>query len=151
MPSDEEPEDEAERDDGIRFTLPPIRLPPLFPGEFRLRIPAAERPRTPVTRRRLLAAAALADLLDGALAVSVASPVPAYARALAVAVLGVLLVGRAGLLALWEVVVVALGAPLAAAAPTLTALLALDFLRLGDPEQVQGDAQREGEPPDDRE
>ncbi|MFB6217994.1 MAG: hypothetical protein ABEH77_02275, partial [Halobacteriaceae archaeon] len=138
------------RDDGsgdggpIRFWLPPLRLPPLFPDRFRVALPA--RPRG---RPRVLLAAAVADLADATLLLG-GAPVPGYARALGVAVLGWALLGRRGTLALWELGAVALFRP-AAAAPTLTLLAGLEFLGLGNPEQVQGDAEREREPPDERE
>jgi hypothetical protein len=139
---------EEDRDGGWGLSLPPIRLPRVVSLPFRLPIP--RRPRSPPTRRRLLAVALVVDAVDAVLALQVGTS-GQYARALAVVVAALVLVGRRGVLAGWEVAAVAAGVPITGVVPTLTALAGLDLVGLGHPEEVQGDAEREGEPPDQRE
>jgi hypothetical protein len=132
-----------DEDGGVRFWLPPIRLPPLFPDGVALVLPAG-----PSGRPRLLAAAVLADGVDAALLLG-GAPIPGYARAVGVVALAGVLLGRRGVLAGWELLAAAV-LPVAAVFPTLTALL-VDLVGLGHPEEIEGDAEREGEPPDERE
>jgi len=131
-------------DSGVRSWLPPIRLPPLFPDRTSIVLPAG-----PSGRPRLLAAALLADTLDAVLLLG-GAPVPDVPRALGVVVLAGALLGWRGALAGWELVAAAF-LPVAAAFPTLTVLAVSDLVGLGYPEEVDGDAEREGEPPDQRE
>lgn len=117
---------ERERDGGggLGFSLPPVRLPPLFPEDLRVVFLLPGRPGgVAVSRRGLLAAAAVFDLVDAALALSVGTPVVAWGRTVAGALLASLFVGGYGALAVWEVAAVAAGYPALTVAPTLSALV----------------------------
>jgi hypothetical protein len=139
---------DGDEDDSWNLSLPPVRLPRVVSLPFRL--PELRRPRSPPTRRRLFAVALAVDAVDAALAFQV-GPVGQYARSALVVLVALALFGRRGVLAAWEVIAVVVGVPAVGVAPTLGALAGLDLLGLGHPEEVQGDAEREGEPPDQRE
>jgi len=138
--------DEEKSGFSLSFSLPPFQLPDFFPEGFRPNFRPAERVRVPgASARTILALAVLVDIADAALALEhIGGP----ARALVVAVFGLVLLGRRGLAQAWELLPTLLFPPLAAA-PTLTALALLQFrgefdvLGGGHPEHVDGDAERE--------
>ncbi len=128
---------------GFRITLPPIRLPALFPEGFNPAFEPPERVRTAGASPRLLVL--LAVLLDAADAAFVLSGVGAVSTAVTT-LLGTVLLGLPAFLNLWELLA---PAPLAAF-PTLSVLALLQFrgeldvLGGGHPEHVEGDPEREG-------
>ncbi|WP_227353429.1 hypothetical protein [Haladaptatus salinisoli] len=155
----------ADRDDdsGIRFTLPPMSLPPItLPGRIRLVFPAFERPERPerstkvrVRTRNVVAALLVFDALDALLALS-GSPTP-WLRAVVGTVVAGVVVGPVGLVHLWEGIAVAAGAGWLAVVPSATLLLLarlvgkVDLVGGRHPEQVDGHAEREREHPDEDE
>jgi hypothetical protein len=126
---------DADRDGGDRsssglgFSLPPIRLPPFFPADFRLRFPLVGRLRAATTPRRALLAALLFDAADAALALTTGPPV-AYVRTVAGTLVAGVLAGPGGAVAAWEVAAVLLGAPAATLFPTVAALVVVRFVLL---------------------
>lgn len=152
----------ADRDDDsrLRFTLPPMSLPPVtLPDRIRLILPAFERPERPsrvrVRTRSVVAALLVLDAFDALLALR-GSPVP-WLRVVVGAVVTGVIVGPVGVAYLWEGIAVAAGAGWLAVVPSATLLLLARLVRkvnlLGrwHPEQVDGDAEREREYPDEDE
>lgn len=121
--------DENESGPGLGFSLPPIRLPPFFPADFRLRFPVAGRLRAATSPRRALLAALAFDAADAALALTTGPPI-AYLRTVAGTLVAGALVGPGGAAAAWEVAAVAFGAPAATLFPTLAALVVLRVVLL---------------------
>ena len=139
---------EEERSGGWGLSLPPIRLPRVV--SLPVHLPVLRRPRSPPTGRRLLAVTLAVDAVD-AVAVLQVGTGGQYARSVVLVGVTVVLFGRLGVLAAWEGAAVAAGVSVVGVAPTLTTLAGLDLLGLGHPEEVQRDAESEGEPPDQRE
>lgn len=112
---------------GFSFSLPPIRLPPLFPERFRVLWPAGAG--GPSTRPSPLAATAglvAFDAADAALAVwGTDAAVVAGARVLAGSLVAGAAFGLPGALYALEAAAVLTGAGALTAFPTLTALLLL--------------------------
>ncbi|MUV61770.1 hypothetical protein, partial [Halobacterium sp. CBA1126] len=68
------PDDDREDDGGFSLKLPPIRLPALFPENFRVRWPApGDGPRRRPSKHAVLAALVLFDVVDALLALTVDS------------------------------------------------------------------------------
>jgi hypothetical protein len=112
------------------FSLPPIRLPPMFPDRFRVLWPVGGG--GPTTRAsRLTAAAALVtfDLADAALALAVDAPAVAAARVVGGSLVAAGAFGLPGLLYAAEGAAVLAGVPEFTVAPTLTLLLVVRLLR----------------------
>jgi len=121
----------ADGDDGddssprLSFSLPPVRLPPLFPERFRVLWPGGGGgPTRRPSRGTAIAALVAFDLADAALAVWVAdAPVVAGTRVLAGSVVAGAAFGLPGALYALEAAAVLAGAGLLTAFPTLSALL----------------------------
>ncbi|SEW23108.1 hypothetical protein [Halobacterium jilantaiense] len=130
---DDRPEDTGRADSDDRrfsFSLPPIRLPPMFPDRFRVLWPGGGN--GPSTRAsRLTAAAALVafDLVDAALALTVDTQAVAAARVLAGALVAAGAFGLPGLLYATEGAAVLGGVAELTVAPTLTLLLVVRLVR----------------------
>jgi hypothetical protein len=155
----------ADRDDdsGIRFTLPPMSLPPVtLPDRIRLILPVFERPERPERSRRVrvrtrsvVAALLVLDALDALLALN-GSPAP-WLRVVVGTIVSGGVVGPVGLVYLWEGIAVTAGAGWLAVAPSATLLLLarlvwkVDLLGRGHPEQVDGHPERERKDPDEDE
>lgn len=112
-------------DGGLRFRLPPIRLPETaFPADLRVRLPApgtVRRDRLPT--RSVLVVALAFDALDAGLALAGVGPVLDWTRIAAGLGLAAALTGIYGSLYAWEAVAVALGAGWLTAVPSATLLL----------------------------
>lgn len=113
----------SERESRSRFSLPPIRLPPFFPADFRLVFPVPGRVRgTRVGARGVLAIALVVDLVDAAMLLAVPGQYLLW-RSMGVVVLAAVAAGPAGLLSVWEPLAVAVGYPTATVLPSVTALV----------------------------
>ena len=112
----------------LGFSLPPIRLPPLFPDSLRVVLPAPGVGPIRVSGRAVLFGALVFDLVDAALALWGADGVLVWVRGVAGVVLGVVVAGPVGLVAAWEPLAAAAGYGVLAVVPTLT-LLALGVRR----------------------
>lgn len=131
--SDRDGDEEAGRDrrddgdGGLRFWLPPIKLPDaVFPSDLRVRLPApgVER-RVALSGTRLLVAALAFDAFDAAFALWAADPVVVWVRVLAGIGVAALATGVYATLYAWEAAAVAAGLSALTAFPSLTALLLL--------------------------
>lgn len=117
-------------DGGFSLRLPPIRLPPLFPEDFRVLWPSpGEKLHGRVTHRVVAVALVAFDLVDAALAVTVDSAVLAGVRVVGGALLAATTFGTAGVLYVWEAAAVLAGVGELTAVPTLTALLVAGLVR----------------------
>lgn len=116
-------DDDASRD--FSFSLPPIRLPPLFPERFRVLWPGGGgRPSARPSRVTAIAGLVAFDLADAALAVwATDAPAVAGARVLAGSLVAGAAFGLPGALYALEAAAVLGGVGLLTAFPTLTALL----------------------------
>jgi len=125
---------DSDRDDGddrgLSFSLPPIRLPPMFPERFRVLWPGGgDGPSTRASRSTAAAALVAFDLVDAALALAVDAPAVAAARVVAGAVVAAGAFGLPGLLYAAEGAAVLGGVPELTVFPTLTLLLAVRLVR----------------------
>lgn len=141
MPDDRR--DDADRDDrttgsregaddspaGLSFSLPPIRLPPMFPDRFRVLWPGGGGPTTRPSRLTAALALVAFDLADAGLALAVDAPAVAAARVVAGALVAGAAFGLPGLLYAAEGAAVLVGAPELTVFPTLTLLLVVRLLR----------------------
>lgn len=142
MPEDRSDDRTADRDDsndsddhdgdhrGFSFSLPPIRLPPMFPERFRVLWPGGGD--GPTTRAsRLTAAVALVafDIVDAVLALGVDAPAVAAARVVAGALVAASAFGLPGLLYAGEGVALLAGVGDLTVVPTLTVLLVVRLVR----------------------
>jgi hypothetical protein len=117
-------------DSSFSFTLPPIRLPPFFPEDFRLLWPAAgEKLHGRVSRRVVLGALVAFDLLDAFLATTTDSAVVAGARVVGGALVAATTFGTVGVAYVWEAGAVLVGGGEVTVLPTLTVLLIARALR----------------------
>jgi hypothetical protein len=118
-------------DDGLGFTLPPLRLPAFtLPDHFRLVIPRTPPKHNPVrvSARTALVAALAFDLLDALVVLLAGAAVPwprTFVGALALAPL----VGPVGLAYAWEGVAATVGLPWLAVAPSATLLVLARLFR----------------------
>jgi hypothetical protein len=128
-PDGTESEQRDEKGSGLGFSLPPVRLPPFFPADFRFRVPVFGGPRAAASPRRALLAALIFDAADAALALTTGPPI-AYVRTVAGALIAGALVGPGGAVAVWEVAVVVLGQSALTLFPTLAALVVLRVVAL---------------------
>lgn len=128
-------DDAADRSGRLGFRLPPVRLPPLFPDDFRIVLPASDGARRIDVPAPLLFAAVLAfDALDAALALGLAGPAgvaggPGWARVVVGTVFAALVADVYGVLYVWEGVAIATGAGALTAVPSLALLTAVRALR----------------------
>jgi len=135
MPDDRDDDsgdsDRADSDDRrFSFSLPPIRLPPMFPDRFRVLWPGGgDGPSTRASPLTAAAALVAFDLVDAALALAVDAPTVAAARVLAGALVAAGAFGLPGLLYAAEAVAVLGGFAGLTVAPTLTLLLVVRLLR----------------------
>lgn len=119
----------SDDDRGIRFRLPPIRLPPLFPEELQIRLPAPGfRGGRRVSTGWVLIVCLGFDLFDLGLALMVAGPVD-LVRTLGGTLIAVIVAETVGTLYLWEVIAVLGGVSHLTVAPTLTGVFLLRILR----------------------
>jgi hypothetical protein len=126
--ADDEEDDEA--DDSFSFSVPPIRLPPLFPADFRILWPSpGEKLRGRVTRRGVAAALVVFDLVDAVLALSADSTVLAAVRVVGGALLAATTFGAAGVVYVWEAAAVLASVGELTVVPTLTLLLLAGLVR----------------------
>jgi hypothetical protein len=123
--------DRADSDDrGFSFSLPPLRLPPMFPDRFRVLWPGGgDGPSTRASRLTAAAALVAFDLVDAALALAVDAPVVAAARVVAGALVAAGAFGLPGLLYAAEGAAVLGGFPALTVFPTLTLLLLARLVR----------------------
>lgn len=137
MPDDREDADRphaGDRDDsddhGFSFSLPPIRLPPMFPDRFRVLWPGGGDGPSPRASRFSAAFALVAfDLVDAALALGVDVPAVAAARVVAGGLIAAGVFGLPGLLYAAEGAVLLAGVPELTVFPTLTVLLVVRLVR----------------------
>ena len=131
--SDDAADRERGRQDGggrLSFSLPPIRLPPLFPEDFRLLWPApGEGPRRRVSKRAVLAALVCFDLADAALALAIDGGAVTGVRVVGGALVAATTFGTLGVAYVWEAVAALAGFGDITAVPTLTALFFARLLR----------------------
>jgi len=136
MPDDRRRDDDDRSADGdddddddspprFSFSLPPIRLPPLFPERFRVLWPGgSDGPTHRPSRATAVAGLVAFDLADAALAVRAAdAPAVAGARVLAGSLVAGAAFGLPGALYALEAAAVLAGAGLLTVFPTLSALL----------------------------
>lgn len=117
-------------DDGSSLSLPPIRLPPLFPDEFRVLWPGGgDGPRRRVSLRLVAAALVAFDVLDAVLALTVDATLVTGARTVGGSLVAAGTFGLLGVPYVLEVVAALLGFGWLTAFPTLTALLVVRLLR----------------------
>ncbi|MFB6106886.1 MAG: hypothetical protein ABEJ70_07930 [Halobacteriaceae archaeon] len=118
--------DGEDRDGGrLGFSLPPLRLPPLFPERLRVVLPAP-KPRVVASGWSALAVAVGFDVADAALALA-GPPWTAWLRPLVGAAVGTTFLGPLAVVHCWELLAVA--DPPLGAVPTLTVLVFLRALR----------------------
>lgn len=133
MPDRRRDDDAVDTDDpdgGFSVSLPPVRLPPLFPDRFRVLWPGGgDGPATRASRRTTAAALVAFDVVDAALALSVDAPAVAAARALVGALVAAGTFGLPGVLYAAEGAAVLAGVGELTVAPTLTVLLVVGLLR----------------------
>lgn len=124
--------DDGDRDSdgGLSLKLPPIRLPSLFPENFRILWPApGEGPRRRVSKRAVLAAVLLFDIVDAVLALTVDSSAVVGVRVVGGALVAATTFGTLGVGYVWEAVAALAGFGELTVAPTLTALFVVHLLR----------------------
>ncbi|MCD2198718.1 hypothetical protein LPA44_02230 [Halobacterium sp. KA-4] len=123
--------DDSERDDGgLSLKLPPIRLPSLFPENFHILWPApGEGPRRHVSKRAVLVAVLLFDVVDAVLALAVDSGAVVGVRVVGGALVAATTFGTLGVAYVWEAVAALAGFGELTVAPTLTALFVVRSLR----------------------
>ena len=122
--------DDRNEERGFSFSLPPIRLPPMFPDRFRVLWPGGGDGPTARASRTTAAAALVAfDLVDAVLALAVDAPAVAAARVVAGALVAAGAFGLPGLLYAVEGAAVLAGAPELTVFPTLTLLLVVRLVR----------------------
>jgi hypothetical protein len=125
------PEDGERR---LSFSLPPIRLPPLFPDRFtvRLPVPGFRHGRELSSGWTLLVVFGF-DVADALLALTVGSaggfPAVGLVRALGGTAIGATVASWLGLLYAWEVAAVLVGAESLTVVPTLSILLLVSLYR----------------------
>ncbi|MCG1004052.1 MULTISPECIES: hypothetical protein [Halobacterium] len=120
-----------DRDDsGFSLKLPPIRLPSLFPENFRILWPApGDGPDPRASPRTVLAVLLLFDAADAALALTVDSGAVAAVRIVGGALVAATAFGTLGTVYVWEAVAALAGLGELTAIPTLTALFVVRLLR----------------------
>jgi len=125
-----DPDRQGADDRGFSFSLPPVRLPPMFPERFRVLWPGGGDGPT-ARASRLTAAVALVafDLVDAALALAVDAPAVAAARVVAGALAAAGAFGLPGLLYAAEGAAVLGGHAELTVFPTLTLLLVVRLVR----------------------
>jgi hypothetical protein len=127
-PDESENGDEGEA--GFSLRLPPIRLPPLFPEDFRILWPSpGEKLHGRVTHRVVAAALVVFDLVDAALALTADSTVLAAVRVVGGALLAATTFGTLGVVYVWEAAAVLAGVGEFTVVPTLTVLLLAGLVR----------------------
>jgi hypothetical protein len=127
---DEDVDTDDDQDRGFSFSLPPIRLPPMFPDSFRVLWPGGgDGPTTHASRRTAAVALVAFDLVDAVLALGVEAPVVDAARVVAGALVAASAFGLPGLVYAAEGAAVLAGAGELTVAPTLTLLLVVRLLR----------------------
>jgi len=123
--------DRTDSDDrGFSFSLPPIRLPPMFPDRFRVLWPGGgEGPSARPSRLTAAAALVAFDIVDAVLALAVDVPAVAAARVVAGALVAAGAFGLPGLLYAAEGAAVLGGLAELTVFPTLTLLLVVRLVR----------------------
>lgn len=113
----------------LPFSLPPIKLPPLFPEtlEIRLPVPGYRTARTVSVGWTLVTILGF-DVADALLAVSATGPV-GLVRSIGGLLLAGMIAGPAGAIYLWEVLAVVVGAGTFTAFPTLLVVGILGMIR----------------------
>lgn len=120
-----EPRSSRDGFSGFSFSLPPIRLPPLFPDSIEIHLPVPGfRYAARLSSGWVLLVALGFDVADALLAAATAGPV-ALLRTLGGALIAVTLARGFGLLYLWEVASVLLGYGSATVVPTLGVIVVL--------------------------
>jgi len=115
---------------GFSFSLPPIRLPPMFPERFRVLWPGGGGgPSTRASRLTATAALVAFDVFDAVLALIVDAPAVAGARVVAGALVSAGAFGLPGLLYAAEGAMLLGGVPEWTVFPTLTLLLVVRLVR----------------------
>lgn len=128
MPSDDHGDDDS--DGGLSLKLPPIRLPSLFPENFRILWPSpGEGPRRRVSMRAVLAALLLFDAVDAALALTVDTGAVVGVRVVGGALVAATTFGTLGVAYVWEAAAALAGFGELTVVPTLTALFVVRLLR----------------------
>lgn len=124
------PSDDRDSDDGLSLKLPPIRLPSLFPENFRILWPApGEGPRRRVSTRAVLAAVLLFDVVDAVFALTVDSSAIVGVRVVGGALVAATTFGTLGVGYVWEAAAALAGFGELTVVPTLTALFVVRLLR----------------------
>jgi len=117
-------------DEGVSLSLPPIRLPPLFPDEFRVLWPGGgDGPRRRVSARLAAAVLVAFDLLDAVLALTVDAAAVTATRTVGGTLVAAATFGLLGVPYVLEPAAALLGFGWLTAFPTLTALLVVGLLR----------------------
>jgi len=118
------------REGGLSLSLPPLRLPPLFPERFRVLWPApGEAPRRPVSARTVVAALLLFDVVDAVLALTTDSAAVAAVRVVGGALVAATAFGSLGAVYVWEAAAAVTGLGGLTVVPTLTVLVVIRSLR----------------------
>jgi hypothetical protein len=126
---DDSDRDQSDADAGFSFSLPPIRLPPLFPEDFRVLWPAGDTPPHRVSKRTAAAALVAFDLVDAALALTVDSVAVTAARTVGGSLIAAGTFGLLGVPYVLEAVAALAGYGWLTVAPTLTLLLLVRAVR----------------------
>lgn len=121
--------DRDQSDAGFSFSLPPIRLPPLFPKDFRVLWPVGDTPPHRVSKRTAAAALVAFDVADGALALTVDSVAVTAARTVGGSLIAAGTFGLLGVPYALEAVAALAGYGWLTVAPTLTLLLLVRGVR----------------------
>ncbi|MFB6072478.1 MAG: hypothetical protein ABEJ88_05860 [Halobacterium sp.] len=117
-------------DGGFSLSLPPIRLPPLFPADFRVLWPGGgDGPRRRVAARTVVLALAAFDVADAVLAVTADAAAVTAVRTVGGALVAGATFGLFGLPYVLEPLAALLGYGTLTAFPSLTALLVARVLR----------------------
>jgi hypothetical protein len=124
--------DSSDRDQSrsaLSFSLPPIRLPPLFPDDFRVLWPVGGTPTTRVSRRTAAAALVAFDVLDAVLVLTVDAAAVTAARTVGGTLAAAGAFGPLGAVYALEAAAALAGYGWLTVAPTLTLLLLVRGLR----------------------
>ncbi len=117
-------------DDGFSLKLPPVRLPSLFPENFRVLWPApGDGPDSRPSPWTIFAALLLFDVADAALALFVGSAAVTAVRVVGGALVAAVAFGTLGTVYVWEAVAALAGFGDFTVVPTLTVLALLRLLR----------------------
>ncbi|MFC3477394.1 hypothetical protein [Halobacterium litoreum] len=116
-------------DSGFSLSLPPIRLPALFPEDFRVLWPGGGPPRQRASPRLVAAVLVCFDLVDALLALTVDAPAVTAVRTVGGALVAGVTFGLLGVAYVAEPIAALLGFGALTAFPSLTVLLLARVVR----------------------